>query len=86
MTHGLPRQRTRGSTSSEGADLERGGSRYNAGYAEKLPHHIPGMPDRAGLKRFKDRFLRRGKRQIGVLESFYNIATSSCTYLPLRNE
>jgi len=44
-----------------------------------LPDHTPGMPDRAGLKRFANRFLRKGKRKIGIFESLYNIASSSCT-------
>ncbi|KAF9452155.1 hypothetical protein P691DRAFT_661586 [Macrolepiota fuliginosa MF-IS2] len=35
------------------------------------------MPDSVGLARFRDRFLRKGKRRIGVFESLYNIATSS---------
>jgi len=49
------------------------------GLSNTLPHHTPGMPDRVGLKRFADRFLRKGKRKIGICESLYNIATSSCT-------
>lgn len=78
-TNGVPRQRVRTAASDE----EQGGPHHTR--YEKLPNHIPGMPDRAGLARFRDRFLRRGKRQIGVVESFKNIATSSCTCLHLRN-
>jgi Ca2+:H+ antiporter len=40
-------------------------------------HPIPPLTTQ-GLVRFADRFLRRGKRHIGVRESLYNIATSSC--------
>lgn len=63
-------------------ELERGGgpsqiSEKPRGLQEPLPNHISGMPDRAGLQRFANRFLRRGKRKIGVFESLYNIATSS---------
>lgn len=76
LNNGGPRQRMR-SSGSQSSDLEHGVPQHSA-HGEKPPHHIPGMPDRVGLKRFKDRFLRRGKRQIGVFESFYNIATSSC--------
>jgi len=50
-----------------------------SGLSDTPPHHTPGMPDRVGLKRFADRFLRKGKRKIGICESLYNIATSSCT-------
>lgn len=79
---GVTRHRIRTSDWSEDEFEQGGPSRQRAEKPEAqreqpLPHHIPGMPDSVGLKRFADRFLRRGKRQIGVLESLYNIATSS---------
>ncbi|KAJ3574528.1 hypothetical protein NP233_g1710 [Leucocoprinus birnbaumii] len=82
---GVTRHRIRTSDWSED-ELERNGS--SSRHPEKPhnptrleeglpPHHIPGVPDRVGIKRFVDRFLRKGKKQIGIGESLYNIATSS---------
>jgi len=70
-TNGVPRQRIR----TPSSDVEQGDLHHTNGYDEKRPHHKPVV--RAGLARFRDRFLRKGKRQIGVVESFKNIVTSS---------
>lgn len=71
--NGVPRQRTRMPSS----DVEQGSPRHTQGYGEKPPHYTLGVSDHGGLARFRDRFLRKGKRQIGVVESFKNIVTSS---------
>lgn len=69
LNNGNTRQRMRGNSRRE-FDPENG--------AHEKPH-IPGLEAR-GFTTFTDRFLRRGKRQVGIVESFYNIATSSCGY------
>ncbi|KAF7776298.1 hypothetical protein Agabi119p4_4691 [Agaricus bisporus var. burnettii] len=66
LNNGNTRQRMRGNSRRE-FDPENG--------AHEKPH-IPGL-EAKGFTTFTDRFLRRGKRQVGILESFYNIATSS---------
>lgn len=47
------------------------------GLRESPAPHVPGISERVELQRFPDRFLKRGKRQIGVSESLYNLATLS---------
>ncbi|TFK43268.1 hypothetical protein BDQ12DRAFT_674681 [Crucibulum laeve] len=45
--------------------------------SEKQQQHRGGVPDRAGLYLFAARFMRRGKKKIGVVESLHAIAFSS---------
>jgi len=46
--------------------------------SEKRSHHSS-IPSKDGMTLFLDRFLRRGKKQVGVVDSLKAIALSSCT-------
>lgn len=40
--------------------------------------HRPGIPDRQGLYNFRDRFMRKGKKKVGTVQSLKAIVFSSC--------
>lgn len=47
--------------------------------SEVYTHHI--YPTGSGLQRFRDRFMRKGKKKIGVVESLQNIFFCTCALL-----
>jgi hypothetical protein len=86
--NGVTRHRIQTSDDSEEVELfPGGGDPPGLLRVEKPPSFqytgLP-VPDRSALQKFEDRFLRRGKRQIGVFESLYNIGASSCRFTSLE--
>jgi hypothetical protein len=46
------------------------------------PHHLYNVPDTEGMYRFWRRFTRRGKKNIGVMQSLRAFLLSSCMFPP----
>jgi Ca2+:H+ antiporter len=46
------------------------------------PHHHLNVPDTEGMYRFWHRFTRKGKKNIGVMQSLRAFIFSSCMFIP----
>ncbi|KAK1226053.1 hypothetical protein PQX77_011012 [Marasmius sp. AFHP31] len=64
-----------GAANPAAANGQRNGTASVASYEEPYQRHL--YPTRGGLVRFKDRFLRKGKKNVGVWDSLTAIALSS---------